>query len=291
MSILWWTSFSSRFLVNKILWNFRMRVKSCRSFTLLISQLTAKTASHNYNNIKWDELAWVRHSSTWEEYLDKFKCLEARCREKRWKSLGSNLRHQIAKPISDSVVCLFMWYWSWRALRNGDQDSIEAISACHVALSNLAGLQFFQCYHKGPKKNVFKGQTFLLVHENRQETRIRPRQERRSWLMAPSHFMHFIPLPVTHSHHTLFPGLSTCTLAAPLIPCHWLHVCLLKRLHLFCPRVTFPPTLTVSPISPILYLNPYPTQSRHFIDSWRWCTTKRSVQILVFCLFISSIGS
>ena len=46
--------------------------------------------------LKWEELAWVRHSSTWEEYLDKFKCLEAKCREKPWKSPGSNLRHQIA---------------------------------------------------------------------------------------------------------------------------------------------------------------------------------------------------
>ena len=34
--------------------------------------------------LKWEELAWVRHSSTWEE-LDKFKCLEAKCREKPWK--------------------------------------------------------------------------------------------------------------------------------------------------------------------------------------------------------------
>ena len=39
---------------------------------------------------KWEELAWVRHSSTWEEYLDKFKCLEAKCREKPWKNPGSN---------------------------------------------------------------------------------------------------------------------------------------------------------------------------------------------------------
>ena len=35
--------------------------------------------------LKWEELAWVRHCSTWEE-LDKFKCLEAKCREKPWKS-------------------------------------------------------------------------------------------------------------------------------------------------------------------------------------------------------------
>ena len=28
--------------------------------------------------------------------VDKFKCLEAKCREKPWKSPGSNLRHQIA---------------------------------------------------------------------------------------------------------------------------------------------------------------------------------------------------
>ena len=33
--------------------------------------------------LKWEGLAWVRHSSTGEE-LDKFKCLciEAKCREK-----------------------------------------------------------------------------------------------------------------------------------------------------------------------------------------------------------------
>ena len=34
--------------------------------------------------LKWEELAWVRHSSTWEE-LDKFKCPEAKCCEKPWK--------------------------------------------------------------------------------------------------------------------------------------------------------------------------------------------------------------
>ena len=28
--------------------------------------------------------------------VDKFKCLQAKCREKPWKSPGSNLRHQIA---------------------------------------------------------------------------------------------------------------------------------------------------------------------------------------------------
>ena len=33
---------------------------------------------------KWEELAWVRHSSTWEE-RDKFQCPEAKCREKPWK--------------------------------------------------------------------------------------------------------------------------------------------------------------------------------------------------------------
>ena len=32
-------------------------------------------------SLKWEELAWVRHSSTWEE-PDKFKCPEAKCREK-----------------------------------------------------------------------------------------------------------------------------------------------------------------------------------------------------------------
>ena len=34
--------------------------------------------------LKWEGLAWVRHSSTGEEQ-DKFKCLEAKCREKPWK--------------------------------------------------------------------------------------------------------------------------------------------------------------------------------------------------------------
>ena len=34
--------------------------------------------------LKWEELAWVRHSSAWEE-LDKFKCLEAKCRENPWR--------------------------------------------------------------------------------------------------------------------------------------------------------------------------------------------------------------
>ena len=33
-------------------------------------------------SLKWEELARARHSSTWEEYLDNWKCLEAKCREK-----------------------------------------------------------------------------------------------------------------------------------------------------------------------------------------------------------------
>ena len=37
--------------------------------------------SKAFSELKWEELAWVRHSSTWEEYLDKFKCQEAKCRE------------------------------------------------------------------------------------------------------------------------------------------------------------------------------------------------------------------
>ena len=39
---------------------------------------------YNKLRLKWEGLAWVRHSSTGEE-LDKFKCLEAKCREKPWK--------------------------------------------------------------------------------------------------------------------------------------------------------------------------------------------------------------
>ena len=35
---------------------------------------------------------------------DKFKCLQAKCREKPWKSLGSNLRHQIASPIGSTAL-------------------------------------------------------------------------------------------------------------------------------------------------------------------------------------------
>ena len=34
--------------------------------------------------MQWEELAWVRHSRTGEE-PNKFKCLEAKCREKPWK--------------------------------------------------------------------------------------------------------------------------------------------------------------------------------------------------------------
>ena len=41
------------------------------------------------SRFKWEELAWVRHSSTWEEYLDKFKCLEAKCCEKTLEKSGA----------------------------------------------------------------------------------------------------------------------------------------------------------------------------------------------------------
>ena len=37
-------------------------------------------AACSWDRSKWEELAWVRHSSKWEE-LDKFKWIEAKCRE------------------------------------------------------------------------------------------------------------------------------------------------------------------------------------------------------------------
>ena len=40
--------FLSRFLVNKILWNFRMRVKNCRSFTLLSIKILENSGFHTF---------------------------------------------------------------------------------------------------------------------------------------------------------------------------------------------------------------------------------------------------
>ena len=53
--------------------------------------------------LKWEELAWVRHSSTWEE-LDKFKRIEAKCREKPWKSpVDGDLAESIKRSASDRL--------------------------------------------------------------------------------------------------------------------------------------------------------------------------------------------
>ena len=48
---------------------------------LLDSSWAANLFASDQAVMKWEESAWVRHSSTWEE-LDKFKCLEAKCRGK-----------------------------------------------------------------------------------------------------------------------------------------------------------------------------------------------------------------
>ena len=65
--------------------------------------LSQQGESVDKKNLKWEELAWVRHSSTSEEYLDKFKYLEAKW-EKPWKRPGSNLRHQLAQPIGSIAL-------------------------------------------------------------------------------------------------------------------------------------------------------------------------------------------
>ena len=54
--------------------------------------------------LKWEELAWVRHSSTWEE-PGKFKCQEAKCREKPWKVRARTYR---TKSHSRSEALRFM---------------------------------------------------------------------------------------------------------------------------------------------------------------------------------------
>ena len=48
------------------------------------TEITRWSGRNRQKSFKWEVLAWVQHSSTWEE-LDKFKCLEAKCREKPWK--------------------------------------------------------------------------------------------------------------------------------------------------------------------------------------------------------------
>ena len=55
------------------------------------------------------KMAWVRHSSTWVE-LDKFKCLEAKCREKPWKVrnepsifVDGDLAESIKRSASDRL--------------------------------------------------------------------------------------------------------------------------------------------------------------------------------------------
>ena len=50
-----------------------MHLSDTLMYTQSISMITV-TGIHDQAMVflKWEELAWVRHSSTWEEYLDKF---------------------------------------------------------------------------------------------------------------------------------------------------------------------------------------------------------------------------
>ena len=53
--------------------------------------------------VSWEELAWVRHSSTWEEYLDKFKMPR---NQMSWKTLEkSGLEPTAPNRLADRKYC------------------------------------------------------------------------------------------------------------------------------------------------------------------------------------------
>ena len=102
-------------------------------------------------SLKWEELAWVRHSSTWEE-LDKFKCLEAECREKPWKvrartyGTKSPSRSEALRFIDSakSPSTKMVHWWTEPAFRPSSIRTEDPTCANHVDVLTVRSV-FFEC--------------------------------------------------------------------------------------------------------------------------------------------------
>ena len=97
------------------------------------SSLPTYSIHAGFKKLKWEELAltFVRHSSTWEEYLDKlnclvdkFNCLVAKCRERKNITLEKS---GLATTAPNHLANRKLWLFSFHGNTRGWREVTERI--------------------------------------------------------------------------------------------------------------------------------------------------------------------